>query len=363
MSRFLEAVIDLNALSNNLAFVKSTVGKINAKNRIIAIVKADAYGHGAIEVSKKLERDGVDFLGVAFYEEAKALREAGIKSPILLLFDREIEGVIRHNLIPVVFDKNHAKELSRYAKKVGKTIPLHIKVDTGMGRLGLHGDILEQIGEIAKLPNIKIEGIMSHLSMAEEQSWSMEQIERLKNLRKSISSLGLSPMYHISNSEGIFLKEALFDAVRPGIILYGYLLSKNLEAIIPCMTVKTKILDIRKLPKNTPISYGKTFITKRESLIGVIPIGYADGFFRSLSNKGFMIIKGKRAPIVGTVCMDITMVDLSDIPEAKVGDEVIVIGGQGKERITAKEIAEWANTIPYEILTSLGSKAKRKYIN
>lgn len=363
MSRFLEAEIDLNALASNLAFVKSTVDSINTKNKIIAIVKADAYGHGAIEVSKRLEKEGVEYLGVAFYEEAKLLREAGIKSPILLLFDREIEGVTKYNLTPVVFDKNHAKELSKHAQRNGKTIPLHIKVETGMGRLGLYGDVLEQIREISKLPNIKIEGIMSHLSMAEDYLWSMEQINRLREVKESVFSTGMKPMFHISNSEGIFLKEAHFDAVRPGIILYGYLTSKNLDGIQPCMTVKTKILDIRRLPKNTPISYGKTFITKRESLIGVIPVGYADGYFRSLSNRGFMLIKGKRSPIVGTICMDITMVDLTEIPEAKIGDEVILLGMQGKERVTAREIAEWANTIPYEVLISLGSKAKKKYIN
>ncbi|MDI1471280.1 MAG: alanine racemase [Thermodesulfovibrio sp.] len=371
MSRFLQAEIDLKALINNFQEIKTLVKRVNSNIKIIAIVKADAYGHGAVEISKALENQHVDFLGVAFFEEALILRESGIKSLILLLFDREVEGVFKHNLIPVIFDIEYAKELSREAQRRNTILPVHIKVETGMGRLGIHDNITDKIKEIAKMPNLRIEGIMSHLSQAEDFQWTMKQVNKLKEIKENLKDLKINPLFHISNSAGLYYTDAIFDAIRPGIMLYGYNtknnndkgLSENALNLTPCMTVKTKILDIRKLPKGTPISYGKTFITKRESLIGVVPIGYADGYFRILSNKAKMIVKGKRANVVGTVCMDLTMIDLTEIPDVSVGDEVIILGFSGNEKITAWDIANWANTIPYEVLTSLGSKAKRKYKN
>lgn len=360
MSRFLQAEIDLKALINNFYLIKSIIKRIKSHTKIIAIVKADAYGHGAVEVSKVLEKHQVDYLGVAFYEEALTLREANIKCPILLLFDREIEGVFKYNLTPVIFELEQAKELSKYAQKKGKNISVHLKIETGMGRLGLHGDIFKQIDTILKMPNIRIEGIMSHLSNAEDPLWSSEQIGKLKEIKNYLTNLGISPFFHIANSTGLFLKNAIFDAVRPGIMLYGY--SNNTEDLKTCMSLKTKLLDIRKLPKNMPISYGKTYITKRDSLIGVVPIGYADGYFRRISNRGFMLLRGKKVPVIGTVCMDLTMIDLTDLEGVKVGDEVIIMGESDAEKITAWDIAHWADTIPYEVLTSLGSKAKKKYI-
>ncbi len=362
MSRVLQAEINLKSLVDNFHFIKSITKRANKSTKIIAIVKADAYGHGAIEVSKCLQKNNVDYLGVAFYDEALSLRESKIDCPILLLFDREIEGIFKYKLTPVIFDINHAKELSEYARKKGVKIPVHVKVETGMGRLGIYENICEQVRKIANMPNLSIEGVMSHLSIAEDPLWSAEQINKFKELKKCLSNLGISPIFHISNSAGIFLEDAIFDAVRPGIMLYGYSTKSVLDGIRPCMTLKTKLLDIRKLPKGTPISYGKTFITKRDSLIGVIPIGYADGYFRRLSNRGFIIVRGKKAPVVGTICMDITMIDLTEIPEARVEDEVIILGSYGNEKITAWDIASWADTIPYEVLTSLGSKAKKKYI-
>lgn len=362
MSRFLQAEIDLSALIHNFQFIKSIVKEAKPKNKIIAIVKADAYGHGAIEVSKTLERQKVDYLGVAFYDEAVLLREAGIKCPILLLFDREVEGVFKYNLTPVIFDIKYAEELSKYAKKKNVVFSVHVKVETGMGRLGIYDNICEQIKKIANMSNLNLEGVMSHLSIAENYDWSLQQINKLKKLNNCLKTLGINPIFHIANSAGIFLDKALFDAVRPGLMLYGYTTNRNLQGITPCMTVKTKILDIRRLPKDTPISYGKTFVTKRDSIIGVVPVGYADGYFRKLSNRGFMLVRGKKAAVVGTVCMDLTMIDLTEIPEAKVGDEVIILGSSGEERITAWDIADWSDTIAYEVLTSLGSKAKKIYL-
>jgi len=356
VSRFLQAEIDLKALSHNLSKIKFF---LKSACKIIAVIKADAYGHGAVQVARTLETDKIDYLGVAFSEEAVQLRKAGIKSRILVFFDRDVEGVFKYGITPVIFDFKQAEILSTEACKRKVTVPVHIKVETGMGRLGIYDNPCRIIRKIAILPGLKIEGIMSHLSQAEEPDWSRQQIKKFSRLKSCLNKSGINCLFHISNSAGVVYPEALFDAVRPGLMLYGY--SLNISDLRPCMTVKTKIMEIRKLPKGTPISYGKTFITKRKSLIGVIPVGYADGYFRKLSNRAYVIVRGKKAPVVGTVCMDLTMVDLTEIPEAKINDDVIIIGAAGKERITAMDIAEWAETIPYEVLTSLGSRARRKY--
>lgn len=361
MSRFLEAEIDLNALVHNFSKVKAILNPINPACRIIAIVKADAYGHGAVEIARALETQDIFAFGVAFFEEAVTLRQTGIKSKIIVLFDREVEGVFKYDLTPVIFDFKQAQALSKEAVKRKTTLSVHVKVETGMGRLGIFDAPCETIKKIAQLPNIKIEGIMSHFSEAENEQWRTEQINRFKKIRRCVNTMQINPVFHISNSLGLLYPEALFDAVRPGLMLYGYCGEFDTE-LKPCMKVKTRIIDIRKLPKGSPISYGRTFITKRDSLIGVIPVGYADGYFRSLSNRAKVIIRGKKVPVVGTVCMDLTMIDLTDVSEAEIDDEVIILGSSGNEKITAKDIAEWTRTISYEVLTSLGSRAKKKYI-
>lgn len=367
MSRFLKAEINLQALIDNFNTIKSYLKSKQRHTKIIAVVKADAYGHGAEEVSKALETQGVDFLGVAFFEEALALRESGIKSPILLLFDREINGVFEQNLIPVIFDLKQAQELSKEAVRRGRVLPVHLKIETGMGRMGIHGDIFSIIEKIASLENIKIEGIMSHLSEAENQEWTMSQVKRFREIKEWAERIGINACYHIANSAGLLYEKAIFDAVRPGIALYGYGLNssageKNPISLKPSMTVKSKLLDIRRLPRGVPISYGRTYVTERDSIIGVVPIGYADGYLRSLSNRAYMIVRGKKAPVIGRVCMDLTMIDLTEIREAEVDDEVIILGNSGDALITADDLAQWAGTISYEVLTSLGNRAKKKYI-
>jgi alanine racemase len=362
VSRFLQAEIDLKALIHNFSVIKAFLNSLKVKCKIIAIIKADAYGHGAVKIAQELEKQKVDYLGVAFYSEAVVLRKSGIKSRILVLFDTDIKKVFKYALIPVIFNFKQAKVLSDEARKRGVILPVHIKVETGMGRLGIYDNPCKTIKDIADLPNLKIEGIMSHLSQAEIKEWTLKQIERFKELKKCLRSINIKPLFHISNSAGLIYPEALFDAVRPGLMLYGYSSNKFAGQIKPCMTVKTKIIEIRKLLKGTPISYGKTFVTKRDSLIGVIPVGYADGYFRKLSNRAFVIVKGKKVPVVGTVCMDLTMIDLTDVSDVEINDEVILLGNSGKEKITADDIAKWAETIPYEVLTSLGSRAKKKYI-
>lgn len=377
MNRGAVAEINLSAISHNLKSVKE-----RAQNKaIIGVVKADAYGHGSVEVARRLVQDGVDFLSVAFCEEAKELRYAGINIPIIVLFDPDPEDILKYNLIPVIIDKRAAQLLSKEAEKKHKEIIAHIKIDTGMGRLGLIGDEVKSIMEIANLKGLRIVGIMSHFSDSdsEDPSFAQSQIARFNAMKMKLLENGLNiEKFHMANSAAIIsLPESHFDAVRPGLILYGVspfedfcskssiisLPSPDLQ-LLPAMSLKTRIVSLRKVPNNTPVSYGNTFVTKRESLIGVISIGYADGFCRTLSNNADVILRGRRVPVIGRVCMDLTMIDLTDIQdEATDDDEVVIMGGQGNEFIGSPELARRAGTISYEILTSFGRMARKVYIN
>jgi len=377
MNRGAVAEIDLSAISSNLKSAK----KMAQNKDIIAVVKADAYGHGSVEVSKRLIKDGADFLSVAFCEEAKELRNAGIEIPLIVLFDPDPADIIKYNLIPVISDLKTAMALSKEAEKRHKEIKIHIKVDTGMGRLGIIDDVAKNILEIANLRGIMIDGIMSHFSESdsEDSTFSHYQIARFNNLKKELSAIGLNvKRFHMANSAAIIsLPESHFDAVRPGLMIYGISPFEDScstitpakcscwdFSLIPAMSLKTRLVVLRKVPYGTPISYGKTFVTKRESLIGVISIGYADGFCRLFSNNADVLVRGKRIPVVGKVCMDLTMIDLTEIQDVvSHNDEVIIIGKQGSETIKAVELAQRANTISYEILTSLGRMAKKSYKN
>ncbi len=372
MHRGAVAEIDLAAISGNLRAIKERTQNKN----VVAVVKADAYGHGSIEVARRLVKAGADFLSVAFCEEAKELRHSGINTPIIVLFDPDPEYVINYNLIPVVSDKKAALLLSKEAEKRHKKVTIHIKVDTGMGRLGIIDSPAQDILEIANLNGIIIDGLMSHFSDSDapDLSFAQSQIARFNTLREELTENGLNiRKFHMANSAAIMsMPESHFDAVRPGLLLYGVSpfedpagssLSDDFP-FVQAMSLKTRLVALRKVPSGTPISYGRKFITKRESLIGVISIGYADGYFRSFSNNAEVLVRGKRLPITGRVCMDLTMIDLTDIKhEVTSNDEVAIMGRQGNEFIGAHELAQKANTISYEILTSLGRAAKKLYKN
>lgn len=359
--------IDLDCISHNLNLIKKITGL-----PVIAVVKADAYGHGAVEVSRRLLTEGVSYLAVAYFEEGVRLKEAGISAPILVLFEREgFSGLIDYNLIPVIHDMDMAERLSEEAIKRNVMLDVHVKIDTGMGRLGFKADrAVDEIGRIAKLGNLRIRGIMSHFSEADmaDKDYAMMQIQEFKKIRNVLNDKLNGILFHIANSAAVFsMKDSYLDAVRPGLAIYGYSPFPDLRddtmvaELRPSMTVKTKILTIRKESKGAPISYGRTFITTRDSLIAILPVGYADGYMRSLSNNSDVIIKGKRAPVVGRVCMDLTMVDVTGINDVSIGDDVILIGQQGDEEISAWELAKRAGTIPYEITIALGSKSRRVY--
>jgi alanine racemase len=376
------AEINLSAIAHNLGVVR----KITDNRPVIAVVKADAYGHGAVGVSKKLLQAGIPYLAVAYVSEAKMLRDEGITAPIIVLFDGDERDVFFDlALIPVVYSKETAASLSLEAMKRKAVKKIHVKIDTGMGRLGFHGDtVVEDIMAISGMPGIEIEGLLSHFSEADlsDRSYALLQLERFNAIQKTLSEkLGKKVFAHFANSAAVLtLRDAYFDAVRPGIMLYGYspigqkqhppvppLEEKgkagiNRMSLIPAMTIKSKLLCIRNIPAETPISYGRTFVTKRQSRVGVVPLGYADGYSRSFSNNAEMLVKGMRVPVVGRVCMDLTMVDLTEAGSVERNDEVVVLGRQGREAITAEELASRANTISYEILTSLGNRARRTYV-
>jgi alanine racemase len=375
------AEIDLPAIARNLRSVREIAGG----TPVIGVVKADAYGHGAIEVSRRLVKEGISHLAVAYTGEAVELRNAGMDIPIIVLFDSgDVRDFFDFNLTPVVYSRDTASSLSDEARKRGVVVKVHAKVDTGMGRLGLCGDhIMDDLTAISEMPGLALTGLLSHFSEADlsDRSYAISQLERFNSIREKVSmKIGRKLFSHVANSAAVLtFRESYLDAVRPGLMLYGYSPfqadkmhgakskeeKKNMSgniALTPAMTVKSRILSIRSVAAGTPVSYGRTFVTKRPSRIGVIPVGYADGYSRLFSNNAEVVVRGNRVPVAGRVCMDLTMVDLTDVREAEENDEVVLLGRQGDEVITADELAQRANTISYEILTSLGSKSGKVYL-
>ena len=362
------AEVDLRALEFNYRQIQK---RIPEGVKLLAVVKADAYGHGAIPVSLKLEKLGVEYLGVAIPEEGVELRRGGVKAPILVLggiFGREVDQIFRFRLTPVIFRKDSLKLLSQEAERRRRKVKVHLKVDTGMGRLGVPlsawPDFLK---EVKRFPKIEIEGILSHFSMLDaEKDLTQNQWGAFQRAVTIAQEMGISCQYLHMASSATLTAFPGYSAklVRPGIMLYGSYPSPKFQSLIPLkpvMTLKTRIHFLKSVPPGTRISYGGTFKTKRESLIATLPIGYADGYSHHLSNHGEVLIHGKRAPVVGKVCMDFIMVDVTDIPRVSVGDEVILMGRQGREQITAEEIAEKINSISYEVLCLIGKRVPRVY--
>jgi alanine racemase len=364
------AEIDLKALAFNYRQIKK---KIPKEARVMGVVKADAYGHGSVPVALELERLGAEYLGVAMCEEGVELRKGGVKAPILILggiySEEQADDVLRYRLTPVVFEKKALHLLSKKAKRADKKVKVHLKIDTGMGRLGVSlGSWSNFLSELKRFENIEAEGILSHFSMANEDggTFSSEQWEKFQTAVKVAEGQGIHCKYfHIANSANLAAYPfSSGNLVRPGIMLYGSYPSPSLRDLIklqPVMTLKTKIHFLKSVVPGTKISYGGTFVTQRETRIATLPIGYADGYNRQLSNRGEVLIRGKKAPVIGRVTMDYIMVDVTDIPHVSTGDEVVLLGKQGKERITAEEIAEKIHTISYEVFCSVGKRVPRVY--
>ncbi len=358
------AEIDLSALQHNL----ETIRKITNNKPVIAVVKADAYGHGSLEIARRLVSLGVDRLAVAYTGEAKLLRESGISAEIIVLFDRsDVDDYFSYGLVPVVQDKETAREFALEARKRGTTISVQMKVDTGMGRIGFTLDrAVSDAVEISGWEGIELAGLISHFSEADlsDRSYALHQLKLFNGIRSAITEkIGRHLMSHIANSAAaLTFSDASMDAVRPGLLLYGYSPFKEDFGLRPIMTIKTRVLAVRSLPAGTPVSYGRTFVTKKESKIAVVPVGYADGYSRLFSNNGEMLVRGNKAPVAGRVCMDVTMLDVTDMGVYE-GDEVVILGRSGDCDVTAADLALRIGTIPYEVLISLGGRARREYIN
>lgn len=363
MRRGITAEINLDAALENLDALRKAVKGLP----VIAVVKADAYGHGAAELARLYEDAEIHALAVAFVSEAEEIREAGIKAPLLVLFDNtEHDKFMELGLTPVIHDIKAARAFSREAEKAGSPLNVHLKVDTGMGRVGFvdKNDIIE----VLNMKGLKVIGLMSHFSEADldDADFVRAQLERFNDFKDLFLKKGLSPLCHISNSAAsLAFPEAHMDAVRPGLALYG--VSPLAEggpsspALRPVMRAKARIVAIRKLAAGQPVSYGRTFITSRPTLAAAVAVGYADGFGRKFSNNADVIIRGKRAPVIGRVCMDIVMADVTEVGGVSEDDEAVLLGREGGEEITARELAERASTVPYEILLNLGRNARRLY--
>lgn len=365
-----EVIVDLGALKRNFLEIRRLAG---AGRRIIAVVKSDAYGHGMIPVARTLEAGGVDHLGVFEAEEGVALRKAGCTVPILIMMGivpEEIPLVIEHGLTPALFQPEIAEALSRASIERGTVSPVHLKLDSGMSRLGVFWKDLEGfLRRLEPLKGIRPQGIFSHLAVADQPNrpFTDSQIGILRNAVEACRRiLGFDGMVHVSNSGALLGAKGLdLDMVRPGILLYGSPPAEGWPgstAFKPVMTFRSKVLLVKTVPPGTPVSYGCTHVTKQSTTIATIPVGYDDGYSRLLSNNGEVLIRGQRAPILGRVCMNLSMVDVTGIDGAGAGDEVVLLGSQGKERITAEEIARRIGSISYEVYCSIGKSNRRVYV-
>ncbi len=372
------AEVSLAKLRQNFRAVERHVG-----NQVIvcAVVKADAYGHGAVECSRALEQEGASWLGVTSLDEAIPLREAGVRTRILLMtgFWRGEEAeIVRLCLTPTVWEAEQIESLN-HAAGMASRFPIHLKVDTGMGRLGAAIEDLPTICKVLKASShLVLEGISTHLASSEvlDAVSVQQQLQRFAQARTLLRDAGFDPpLIHAANTGAVIARpEALYNMVRPGIALYGYHLpferagkevtDKTTElGVAPVLNWKTRVLSLRKMPANQALGYGGTYVTKADATIAVLPVGYADGLNRQLSSRGRVIVRDQYAPIVGRVSMDLTLADVTSIPGTAVGDEVVLMGSCGKLAVDAMEHAQLANTTPYEILCSISKRVPRKYVS
>lgn len=363
------ANIDLSAVMHNMEAMHQN---IDPDTKIMAVIKADGYGHGAVPIAKEIEHlDYVYGYAAATVEEGMILRNNGIQKPILILgyiFPDQYEEVIQAEICPSVFTLEMAKELSAAAEKVGKDCRMHFAVDTGMSRIGYQvtEEAADEMAQIAKLPHMIVEGIFTHFAKADEydKTFTKEQIQKFRKMIAMMEDRGVSiPVKHCSNSAGIAeIREANMDMVRAGITLYGMWPSEEVAhniSLHPVMSLKSHIAFVKTLGKGRKISYGGIYETPSEKRIATIPVGYADGYARGLSNKGYVLIHGKKAPICGRVCMDQFMVDVTEIPEAKEGDPVTLLGKDGSECITMEELGELSGRFNYEFACLITPRVPR----
>ena len=364
------AEVDLDRFDRNIAAIETAVG---SECKILLVVKADAYGHGSVEIARAAVEAGVSMLGVATLHEGIELRSAGLVAPIVILSPSllsEVDEIIEHRLTPCVSSLEFAELLSRRCVAHEVISRIHVEVDTGMGRTGVSdGDAFEFLERVSRMPNLKLEGVFTHFPDADSGNtfFAEEQLHRFREILDALARRKIEvPIRHAANSAGILsLPQSRLDMVRPGILAYGFYPSGRVPRTIPVegvMSFKSRVVQLRAVPAGRFISYGRTYQTKRPTRIGVLPVGYGHGLPWLLSNRGEVLIRGRRAPIVGRVTMDLTMVDATEIPDVALGDEAVLFGEQGGATITLEEVAERAETLPYEVLCSMGKRVVRIYV-
>ncbi len=371
VSRPTRVEIDLAALRHNFQEIQSTVG---ANCDVLAVVKANAYGHGVSGVAPVLADAGASLFGVALVEEGVELRSLGIEQPIVILgsvFPGQEDDVLEHRLTPVLYDLTCARLLDSAARDVGRTVDYHLKVDTGMGRLGFRVERLDQVLPVLKkMKNLNMTGLMSHLAVADEPERPLTglQYEAFARVVEKVETFGFTPRYrHIANSAGIYSRKLTgCNLVRPGISLYGGLTGGPFASQFtqkPVMRFVSQIAQLKEIPPGEGVSYGHRFVTSRHSRVAAIPVGYADGYNRLLTNCGDVLIHGRRVPVAGTVCMDWILVDVTDLPEVQVGDQVTLLGRDGDAIITAEEWADKVGSITYEVFCNISKRVPRVFVD
>ena len=350
--------IDLDAIAQNVNNIKKLIGE---KKELMAVVKGNGYGHDILEISSMVLKNGATRLAVARLEEGIILRKAGITAPILILgltLEQQVKLLVLYNITPAVCEYEIIEKLSKFAVQEEMKVKVHIKVDTGMGRIGIFPNhVLDLVKKVKVLKNLEIEGIFTHFSVADEKdkAYTEVQFKKFMEVLAILEKEGIKiPIKHVGNSATLLdFPHMWLDLLRPGISIYGLYPSTEVQKtveLIPAYSFKTRIIFLKELPAGESISYGRTYTTKRRTKIASLPVGYADGYSRLLSNQGEVLVRGKRFPVIGRVCMDQTMIDVTNLPHAEVGDEVVLWGRQGQEEITVEEIAEKIGTINYEIV-------------
>jgi len=363
------AEVDLDAIAHNVAAIKQFVGE---KVEVLAVVKANAYGHGLRQVSQVALDNGASRLVLNHIQAAVTLRHAGITAPVLVMGYIPMAGArraVEHDLILTVTSKELAEAVSGAAVGLGKTVLVHVKLDTGMGRFGLSPEeAVPFIRWLTTLPGIELEGVYTHLATADahDRSYAYEQLAVYQDILGELSAVGIRvPVRHVANSAAtLAMPEAHMDAVRPGVAIYGLYPSDEVDHTVPlrpALSLRSRVGRIRCLPAGHSVSYRRTFIAQKPTTVALVPCGYGDGYMRLTSNRGAVLIHGQRAPIRGLVCMDQLVVDISGISDVRLDDEVVLIGSQGNDTILADEVARWAETINYEVVTHLLPRVPRVY--
>ncbi len=366
------AEVDLDALRSNLAWIRHRVGP---QVKILTVVKADAYGHGLKQIAALLMQSGTDVFGVANLTEAHTIRSVGRGWPILMLgacLPDEVEVAVRDEVRPTISSLGEAKAFSEAAVRLGKNVPVHVKVDTGMGRLGVFAEnAIDLLQSIQSLPGLALEGLYTHYASAEDDSlFSREQTQRFREVLVACESADIHiPLVHASNSAALLHKaDSTFNLVRPGLLVYGELpQGKRTDATMlqkffrPALSLKCRVSLVKSISKGDSLSYGRTFVAYENMRVATLTAGYGDGYPRSGSNKAEVLVNGQRCRVLGRITMDQTMVDVSHLAQVSPGDEAVLIGNQGEGTITASELAGWCGTIPWEVMTAITHRVPRIY--